>query len=84
MPTFPDAPRTFPGSDLGTSMLPDTPRKYSQTPYGDLGSGNVVPSGRKTTTFPERSQTDDQSRQALTAGPGLSGKDRPGARRLGA
>lgn len=79
MMTLPDPPRMFPDFNLGTSMLPDTPRKYSQTPYGNLGSGSVVPNARLSITFPERSQTDDQSRQALTAGPGLSGKDRLGA-----
>lgn len=84
MPTFPDSPSTFPDSDLGTSMLPDTPRKHSQTPYGNLGSGNVVLIARFSIMFPERSQTDDQSRQAPTAGPGLSGKDRPGAARMAA
>jgi hypothetical protein len=84
MLTFPDAPRTFPDSNLETSMLPDTPRKHSQTPYGNLGSGNVVPNARFSSTFPERSQTDDQSRQAPTAGPGLSGKDRLSAAVLGA
>jgi hypothetical protein len=61
MTTFPDAPRTFPGSNLGT--------KYSQkTVPGSLkGSGNVGTSCDRA-TFPGCSQTDDQPRQAQRRG----------------
>lgn len=77
MTTFPDAPRTFPDKNLGTSTLPERSQKRSQPPYGIWEPGNVVPMARFSSTFPANSQTDDQSRQAPTAGPGLSGKDRP-------
>jgi hypothetical protein len=68
MLTFPDVPRTFPGQNLGTSILPEHSQKRSQDPKGIWERGNVLPSCWFLTTFPGRSQTDDQSRRGSYGG----------------
>lgn len=75
MATFPNVSETFPNGGSERSTFPNGASE--RFPIGE--SRNVAVSASATVASEEPFRTGDQSRQALTAGPALSGKDRPSA-----